>query len=68
VEPRPKKRLDRVRDAIRLKHSSRHTEHASVPWITRDMVLHDTRHPKDRGAAAIDAFLTQLAGQQKTGV
>jgi Phage integrase, N-terminal SAM-like domain len=68
MEQRPKKRLDRMRDAIRLKHYSLHTEHAYVTWITRDMFFHDKRHPKDMGAAAIDAFLTQLAGQQKPGL
>jgi len=35
MEPRPKKRLDHVRDAIRRKHYLLHTEHASVTWITR---------------------------------
>jgi hypothetical protein len=37
MEPRPKTRLDHVRDAIRLKHYSLHTEHASVTWIKRYM-------------------------------
>jgi hypothetical protein len=30
MAPRPKKRLDHVRDAIRLTHDSRHTEDAYV--------------------------------------
>ena len=30
MEQRPTKLLDHVRDAIRLKHYSRHTEHAYV--------------------------------------
>jgi site-specific recombinase XerD len=63
MEPRPQTRLDHVRDAIRLTHDSRHTEEASVTWITRFICFHDTRHPKDMGAAAIEAFLTHLAGQ-----
>jgi site-specific recombinase XerD len=62
---RPKKLLDHVRDAIRLKHYSRHTEEAYVTWIKRFMFFHDTRHPKDMGAAEIEAFLTHLAVQQK---
>jgi hypothetical protein len=33
MEPRPKKLLDHVRDAIRLKHYSLHTEQAYVTWI-----------------------------------
>jgi hypothetical protein len=48
---RPKTRLDHVRDAIRLTHDSRHTEEAYVTWITRSMFFHDTRHPKEMGAA-----------------
>jgi integron integrase len=64
MEQRPKKLLDHVREAIRLKHDSRHTEDASVTWITRDIFFHDTRHPKAMGAAEIEAFLTHLAVQQ----
>jgi integrase len=65
MEPRPKTRLDHVRDAIRLKHYSRHTEQAYVTWITRDIFFHDKRHPKDMGAADIEAFLTHPAVQGK---
>jgi site-specific recombinase XerD len=65
MEQRPKKLLDHVCDAIRLKHDSRHTEEAYVTWITRDMCFHDKRHPKDMGAAEIAEFLTHLAVQQK---
>jgi hypothetical protein len=61
MEPRPKKRLDHVRAAIRLMHYSRHPEHASVTWIKRYMFFHGTRHPKDMGSADIEAFLTHLA-------
>jgi hypothetical protein len=34
-EHRPKKLLDQVRDAIRLKHYSYRTEQAYVSWIKR---------------------------------
>lgn len=61
MEHRPKKLLDHVRKAIRLKHYSLHMEQAYVPWITRDMFFHDKRHPKDMGAAETEAFLTHLA-------
>ena len=64
MEQRPKKLLDHVRDAIRLKHYSRHTEQAYA-WIKRYMFFHDKRHPKDMGAEEIEAFLTHLAVQQK---
>jgi integron integrase len=65
IAPRPKKPLDRVREAMRLKLYSRHTEDASVTWITRYIFFHNTRHPKDMGAADIEAFLTHLSGQQQ---
>jgi len=35
MEKRPRKLLDRVRDAIRLKHYSIRTEEAYVSWIKR---------------------------------
>ena len=62
---RPKKRLDHVRDAIRLKHYSRHTEEAYVAWIKRFLFFHNTRHPKEMGGADIEAFSTHLAVPQK---
>jgi len=65
MEQRPKKLLDHVRDAIRLKHYARHTEQAYVTWIKRYIFFHHKRHPKDLGAAEIEAFLTHLAVQQK---
>jgi integrase len=54
-----------VRDATRLKPSSRHTEEAYVTWIKRYIFFHDTRHPKDMGIADIEACLTHRAVQQK---
>jgi hypothetical protein len=65
MEPHPKTRLDHVCDAIRRKHDSPHTEHASVTWIRRYLFFHDTRHPKEIGSADIEALLTPLAVQQK---
>src|SRR5919109_1794268 len=65
MAPRPKQRLDHVRDAIRLTHDSRPREEAYVTWITRDMCFHDTCHPKEMEAAEIEVFLTHLAVQQK---
>jgi hypothetical protein len=35
MESRPKKLLDQVRDAIRVKHYARNTEHAYVYWIKK---------------------------------
>ena len=57
----PKKLLDQVRDAIRLRHYSLRTEDTYVEWIKRYILFHHKRHPKDMGAAEIEAFLTHLA-------
>ena len=56
-----KKLLDRVRDAIRLKHYSIRTEEAYVSWIKRYILFHDVRHPDEMGTAQVEAFLTHLA-------
>ncbi len=62
INPRPQKKLlDQVRDAIRLKHYSHRTEEAYLNWIKRYILFHDKRHPKDMGAAEVEAFLTHLA-------
>jgi len=53
--------LDRVRQAIRLKHYSIRTEEAYVNWIKRFILFHNKRHPKDMGAPEIETFLTHLA-------
>ena len=60
----PPKLLDRVRDAVRIRHYSRRTEEAYVHWIRRYIVFHGKAHPSTLGAEAISAFLTWLAVQQ----
>ena len=57
----PPKLLDRVRQALRLRHYSRRTEESYVGWIRRFILFHGKRHPTDMGAAEITAFLTSLA-------
>jgi Phage integrase, N-terminal SAM-like domain len=57
----PKKLLDQVRDAIRLKHYSYRTEVTYVQWIRRYILFHQKRHPKDMGVPEIEAFLTHFA-------
>lgn len=53
--------LDQVREKIRLKHYSLRTEEAYVDWIKRFILFQNKRHPKDMGAAEVEAFLTHLA-------
>jgi Phage integrase, N-terminal SAM-like domain len=58
MDPQPRKLLDQVRDAIRLKHFSYRTEETHVQWIRRYVLFHHKRHPKDMGVPEIEAFLT----------
>jgi site-specific recombinase XerD len=53
--------LDRLRDAIRLRHYSYRTEQSYVAWIRRFIVFHDKRHPESMGASEVRQFLTHLA-------
>lgn len=64
-QPQPKKLLDQVREAIRLKHYSYRTEQTYVDWIKRFILFHNKRHPAEMGAAEIEAFLTHLAVNEK---
>jgi Phage integrase, N-terminal SAM-like domain len=65
MEHRPKKLLDQVRDAIRLKHYSIRTEESYVTWIKRYIPFHNKRHPNEMASAEFEAFLMHLAVQQK---
>ena len=62
-EPRPKKLLDQVRDAIKRKHYSPRTEESYANWIKRFILFHGKRHPNEMGAAEVEAFLTHLAAE-----
>jgi integron integrase len=60
----PKKLLDCMREALRVKHYSIRTEQTYVNWAKRYILFHDKRHPKDMGSQEIAAFLTHLAVQR----
>jgi integron integrase len=62
---REPKLLDRVREAIRLRHYSRRTEEAYVMWIRRFIVFHGKKHPSEMGGYEVGRFLTYLAVEQK---
>jgi hypothetical protein len=61
--PRPPRLLDRVREAIRLRHGSPRTEKSYVRWIRRYILFHGKRHPAEMGAPVITRFLSSLAVQ-----
>ncbi len=60
----PPKLLDLVRSMIRTRQYSIRTEEAYVAWIKRFIAFHGRQHPRDLGAAHIEAFLSHLAVEQ----
>jgi integron integrase len=61
----PPRLLDRVRDAIRVRHYSRRTEEVYVAWIRRFILFHKMRHPREMGGEEVGAFLSWLATVQR---
>jgi integron integrase len=61
TSPKPKKPLDQLREAIRIKHYSYSTEKTYVHWAKRYILFHNKRHPSEMGAPEIEAFLSHLA-------
>lgn len=57
----PLRLMDRVREAIRVRHYSRRTEEAYVTWIRRYIIFNKKAHPSALGASEISRFLTWLA-------
>ncbi|MCI0549381.1 MAG: integron integrase, partial [Anaerolineae bacterium] len=65
MQPQPKKLLEQVSDAIRIKHYSSRTEKTYMDWIKRYILFHKKRHPKDMGAEEIQTFIAHLAAQKQ---
>lgn len=57
----PRRLLDKLRDAVRVKHYARSTEESYVDWVRRFILFHDKRHPEQMAEAEIGQFLTHLA-------
>ena len=57
--------FETARRKIRTRHLSLRTEQAYLHWIRRYVKFHERRHPRDMGAAEVEAFLTDLAVRQK---
>ncbi len=64
MKKQTQKLLDQVRDTLRARHYSFHTEGTYLRWIKRFILFHDQRHPQEMGMAEIEAFLTHLAVDQ----
>lgn len=56
--------LDKVRQAIRVRHYSIRTEESYTYWIRYFIRYHKLRHPRDMGGEEINQFLTFLAVQR----
>ncbi len=56
--------LERVREALALRHYSPKTAAAYVTWVRRFVVFHERRHPLAMGAGEVSVFLTYLAVQR----
>ena len=57
--------LERVREAIRIRHYSLYTERAYVYWARRYIFFHGKRHPEQMAETEVAAFLSHLAVQRK---
>lgn len=57
--------LDRVVERARYLHYSLRTEKAYVYWIRFFIRWHGMRHPREMGAAEVQAFLGMLATQRR---
>lgn len=57
--------LNKVRDAIRVRHYSIRTERTYIEWIIRFIRFHGRRHPEDMGEREVGAYLTHLAVERK---
>jgi integron integrase len=53
--------MDQVRERIRYLHYSLSTEKLYVYWVRFFIRWHGLRHPRDMGAAEVEAFLSMLA-------
>jgi len=55
------KLLDHVRSVLRFRHYSYQTEKTYIHWITRFILFHHKRHPREMGKEEVEQFLSSLA-------
>ena len=66
---RAERLVDQVRERVRYLHYSLRTEQAYVHWVRAYVRFHGCeRHPRELGAAEVEAFLTWLAVERKVAV
>lgn len=61
METRKPRLMDRVREALVVRHYSRSTVDAYCGWVRRFILFHGKRHPGEMGAAEVAAFVSDLA-------
>jgi len=64
VEQKPTKFLDQLRLLMRERRLAYATEKTYLHWIRQYIRFHNKQHPKDMGAAEVDAFLSWLAAER----
>lgn len=57
--------LDELRRQIRIRHYAYSTERSYVYWTKFFVRFHRLRHPRDMGAAEVEAFLSYLPTDRK---
>jgi integron integrase len=61
----PPNLMDQMRAALRSRHYSRRTEKAYCLWVERFVRFHEGRHPADMAEDEVNAFLTDLAVNER---
>ena len=61
VTAQPVRLLDQLRERMREQNLAYSTEKTYLYWIRSFIRFHRLRHPRDMGAAEVDAFLSHLA-------
>lgn len=64
AQPKAKKLLEQVSDAIKVKHYSSRTGETYIYWIRRFILYHHKRHPKEMSVPEVQAFMTHLAADK----
>ena len=65
MEQPPRKLLDQLSDAIRIKQYSPRTEKTYVHWVREYILFHKKRHPREMAVPEINQFITHLVVERK---
>ena len=57
--------LERMRQALRVRHYSIRTERSYIGWVRRFIVFHGKCHPEKMGKQEVETFLTWLAVERR---